>query len=265
METFRLRLESLVYSRWFVNLSTGIILFYACVLGFRTFDELSTPLDYALFVLDWAVTLFFAVEVTLKMLAAPSLKTFFKDPWNSFDFVIVAVALIPLDNSQFAAAARILRVFRVLRLITVRPELRALIEVLLRAVPAIVDIVILMFIIFYIYAVVGSFLFDGLPSGLWDNFLTAMLTLFRILTFEDWTDVMYEAMERYPWSWAYFVSFVVITAFVLFNLFVAVIIGEMQKMQEKKAKAGEEEEEGSELAAIKAQLDRVEALLRKEQ
>jgi len=104
---------------------------------------------------------------------------------------------------------------------------------LIRAIPSIVDIVILLFIIFYIYAIMGSFIFADMPSGLWDNFLIAMLTLFRVFTFEDWTDVMYETMEVYPWSWVYFVSFIIIAAFVFFNLFVAVIIGEMQKMQDK--------------------------------
>jgi voltage-gated sodium channel len=59
-----------------------------------------------------------------------------------------------------------------------------------------------------------------------------MLSLFRILTFESWTTLMYEAMEVYPWAWVYFVSFIIIAAFVFFNLFVAVIIGEMQKLQE---------------------------------
>jgi len=54
-----------------------------------------------------------------------------------------------------------------------------------------------MFIIFYIYAVLGNFLFESAPSGLWTNFLISMLTLFRILTFEDWTDVMYEGMEMF--------------------------------------------------------------------
>lgn len=103
---------------------------------------------------------------------------------------------------------------------------------LIRAIPSIIDIVILMFIIFYIYAIVGNFYFSDLPSGLWKDFLVSMLTLFRVLTFEDWTDVMYEAMEVYPWAWIYFVSFVIIAAFVFFNLFVAVIIGEMQKIQE---------------------------------
>jgi voltage-gated sodium channel len=165
------------------------------------------------------------------MLAEEKFLNFFKSGWNVFDFVIVAVTLIPLENSSFAAIARLMRVFRILRLFTARPELKAIIDMLIKAIPSIVDIVILMFIIFYIYAIIGSFVFMDLPSGLWENFLTAMLTLFRILTFEDWTDVMYEAMEVYPWAWIYFVSFIIIAAFVFFNLFVAVIIGEMQKMQ----------------------------------
>jgi voltage-gated sodium channel len=166
------------------------------------------------------------------MVAEEKLKDFFKSGWNVFDFIIVAVTLIPLENSSFAAIARLMRVFRILRLFTARPELRRIIDMLIKAIPSIVDIVILMFIIFYIYAIVGSFVFAELKSGLWSDFLTAMLTLFRILTFEDWTDVMYEAMEVYPWAWIYFVSFVIIAAFVFFNLFVAVIIGEMQKLQD---------------------------------
>ena len=87
-------------------------------------------------------------------------------------------------------------------------------------------------------------MFDGVESGLWDDLLIAMLTLFRILTFEDWTDVMYEAMELYSWAWVYFVSFVIIAGFVFFNLFVAVIIGEMEKIQnEDKDKQHNREEE----------------------
>ena len=104
---------------------------------------------------------------------------------------------------------------------------------LLGAIPSIIYIVILMFIIFYIYAIIGNFLFESVPSGLWKDFLVSMLTLFRILTFEDWTDVMYEGMEIYPWSWIYCVSFVIIAAFVFFNLFIAVIIGEMEKINNK--------------------------------
>ena len=114
---------------------------------------------------------------------------------------------------------------------------------LIGAVPAIIDIVILMFIIFYIYAIIGNFFFEELKSGLWKDFLTAMLTLFRVLTFEDWTDVMYEAMELHSWAWIYFVSFVIIAAFVFFNLFVAVIIGEMESIRDEEKKEEHNREE----------------------
>lgn len=227
------KIEEIRDAKWFSNLTTFIILAYASVLGFKTLGEVES--EYALFLqsADIFVTIYFIFEIAIKMAAEKKFINFFKNGWNLFDFVIVVITLLPLEQSGFAAIARMLRVFRVLRLFTARPELKAIIDMLIKAIPSIIDIVILMFIIFYIYAIVGNFYFHDLPSGLWKDFLVSMLTLFRVLTFEDWTDVMYEAMEVHPWSWIYFVSFVIIAAFVFFNLFVAVIIGEMQKIQEQ--------------------------------
>jgi voltage-gated sodium channel len=189
------KIEQIRDARWFSNLTTLIIIAYASVLGFKTIGDVET--NYSLFLqfADAFVTIYFIFEIAIKMVAEKKFVNFFKSGWN-------------------------------------RPELKAIIDMLIKAIPAIIDIVILMFIIFYIYAIVGNFFFEKLPSGLWSDFLVSMLTLFRVLTFEDWTDVMYEAMEVYPWAWAYFVSFVIIAAFVFFNLFVAVIIGEMQKLNE---------------------------------
>lgn len=220
-------------SKWFSSLTTSIIIFYASVLGFKTLD-IESGYEAFLRIVDYFVTIYFLIEIIIKMLAEEKLSNFFKSGWNIFDFTIILITLIPLDNSSVAAVARLLRIFRILRLLNARPELKIIIDMLIRAIPSIIDIVILMFIIFYIYALIGNFLFEEAKSGLWDNLLIAMLTLFRILTFEDWTDVMYEGMEIYPWSWIYFVSFVIIAAFVLFNLFVAVIIGEMEKINNKK-------------------------------
>ena len=219
-------------SRWFSNLTTIIIIAYASILGFKTLDEVDTHYDFFLKFADYFVTVYFVFELAIKMVAEKKFVNFFKSGWNLFDFIIVLITLLPLESSNYAAIARLMRVFRILRLFTARPELKAIIDMLIKAIPAIIDIVILMFIIFYIYAIIGNFFFEELPSGLWENFLVSMLTLFRVLTFEDWTDVMYEAMEVYPWAWTYFVSFIIIAAFVFFNLFVAVIIGEMQKLQE---------------------------------
>jgi len=226
-------IKTLRYSKWFSNLTTAIILFYASVLGFKTVDSIAQPYGDMFLLLDSFVTIYFVFELSIKFLAEDKKLDFFKDSWNIFDFIIVTITLIPLEQTSFAAAARLMRIFKILRLFTARPELKRIIDMLIKAIPSIIDIVILMFIIFYIYAIIGSFIFKDLPSGLWDNFLTSMLTLFRILTFEDWTDVMYEAMDVHSWAWLYFVSFVIIAAFVFFNLFIAVIIGEMQKLQDE--------------------------------
>lgn len=230
--TIMQKIEQVRDARWFSNLTTFIILAYASVLGFKTIDTVETNYSIFLQFADYFVTIYFVFEIAIKMVAEKKFMNFFKSGWNVFDFVIVVITLLPLEQSGFAAIARMLRVFRVLRLFTARPELKKIIDMLIKAIPSIIDIVILMFIIFYIYAIIGNFYFHELPSGLWNDFLVSMLTLFRVLTFEDWTDVMYEAMEVYPWAWIYFVSFVIIAAFVFFNLFVAVIIGEMQKLQE---------------------------------
>ena len=230
------KIEQIRDSRWFSNLTTIIIIAYACILGFKTLDDVDTNYDFFLKFADYFVTVYFVFELAIKMVAEKKFVNFFKSGWNLFDFIIVLITLLPLESSNYAAIARLMRVFRILRLFTARPELKAIIDMLIKAIPAIIDIVILMFIIFYIYAIIGNFFFVDLQSGLWKDFLVSMLTLFRVLTFEDWTDVMYEAMEVYPWAWAYFVSFIIIAAFVFFNLFVAVIIGEMQKLQEEEMK-----------------------------
>ncbi len=226
------KIEQIRDARWFSNLTTLIIISYASVLGFKTIGDVETHYSLFLQFADSFVTIYFIFEIAIKMVAEKKFTNFFKNGWNLFDFTIVVITLLPLESSGYAAVARLLRIFRVLRLFTARPELKAIIDMLIKAIPSIIDIVILMFIIFYIYAIIGNFFFAKLPSGLWTDFLVSMLTLFRVLTFEDWTDVMYEAMEVYPWAWAYFVSFVIIAAFVFFNLFVAVIIGEMQKLNE---------------------------------
>jgi len=231
--TLKEKLVQIREAKWFSNLTTSIIIFYASMLGFKTLGDIESTYDTFLYFLDYFITIYFLIEIIIKMSAEKNLKDFFKSGWNIFDFVIVAITLIPMDNSTMAAIARLMRIFRVLRLLNSRPQLKNIIDMLISAIPSIIDIVILMFIIFYIYAIVGNFLFEDAKSGLWSDLLIAMLTLFRILTFEDWTDVMYEGMEIHPWSWIYFVSFVIIAAFVFFNLFVAVIIGEMEKINNK--------------------------------
>jgi voltage-gated sodium channel len=153
------KIEQIRDARWFSNLTTFIIIAYASVLGFKTIGDVET--NYSLFLqfADAFVTIYFVFEIAIKMVAEKKFVNFFKSGWNLFDFTIVVITLLPLESSGYAAVARLLRIFRVLRLFTARPELKAIIDMLIKAIPAIIDIVILMFIIFYIYAIVGNFFF----------------------------------------------------------------------------------------------------------
>jgi voltage-gated sodium channel len=166
------------------------------------------------------------------MIAEGHLGRFFRKGWNVFDFVIVAASLIPIQDSEMALLGRLLRVFRVLRLVSIVPELRVLLNAFLQAIPRMGYVSLLMFVIFYVYGAVGSMFFGQINPDLWENITVAMLTLFRVATFEDWTDVMYETMAVYPLSWAFYLSFIFIVAFVFLNMMIGIVLETLQHEHE---------------------------------
>ena len=113
-------------------------------------------------------------------------------------------------------------------MISVVPELRVLLTSLIKVMPKIGYVLSFMFIIFYIYAAIGSTFFRDINSELWGDISISLLTLFRIMTFEDWTDVMYQTMEVYPLSWTYYLSFIFLTAFAFLNMIIGVIVNELE-------------------------------------
>lgn len=245
-----------------------IIIFSSLMIGIRTYN-LHPMAENTLLFLDYAVTLFFLIEIIIRMAAERRLIDFFKKGWNIFDFVIVVVSLIPLDDSEYALIARMLRLFRVMRLISFIPELRVLVSALISALPRMGYVALLMFIIFYLYAVIGNLLFGALNPVLWGDLGISLLTLFRVATFEDWTDVMYEAMTLYSMSWIYFVTFIFFSAFVFLNMMIGIVVEvldeEHKKMEaesnagtlaeEKGAQASYEQRMEAEIADLHAKLD----------
>ncbi|WP_039960717.1 ion transporter, partial [endosymbiont of Riftia pachyptila] len=178
-----------------------VILISAMVIGAKTY-AIPPTLSSVFAILDIGITLFFLLEISIRIIAEQSLKRFFSKAWNVFDFIIVVASLIPVEDSEAALLGRLLRIFRVLRLISIIPELRVLLNAFVTAIPRMGYVSLLMFIIFYIYAAAGSMFFHTINPELWENITIAMLTLFRVATFEDWTDVMYETMAVYPLSWS---------------------------------------------------------------
>lgn len=173
-------------SKVFQGIIIAVILLSALLIGAKT-HNLPANIVAVLAMLDFAITIFFVIEIVIRYLAFPKKKKFFHSGWNIFDTVIVIGSLIPAGGSG-VLIARLLRVFRVLRLVSMVPELRLLINALLKAIPRMGYIALLMFVIFYIYAAIGSMFFHQINEVLWGDVSISMLTLFRVATFEDWTD-----------------------------------------------------------------------------
>ncbi|SHG69189.1 voltage-gated sodium channel [Marinomonas polaris DSM 16579] len=215
-------------SAWFQGFIISIIVVAALTVGAKTYS-LPYGIDKAINYLDNFITVFFLVELSLRFIACDDKRRFFRDPWNIFDTVIVVGSLMPISETEMILVARLLRVFRVLRLVSIIPDLRFLINALLKAIPKMGYIALLMFIIFYIFAAVGSIFFHQVNETLWGDIAISMLTLFRVATFEDWTDVMYETMEVYPFSWIFYIIFIFLTAFVFLNMMVGVVLDVMTR------------------------------------
>ena len=136
----------------------GIIIFSALVVGVKTYD-IPPSVSQAVVVLDWLITFIFLIEITIGFLGEENKRHFFKSGWNVFDTLIVLVSIVPIDNSEMAVVGRLVRIFRVLRMVSIIPELRVLLNSLIKALPQLGYVMLLMFIIFYIYGAVGSMLF----------------------------------------------------------------------------------------------------------
>jgi len=220
-------LNTLNNNKLFQFFIVSVIIISALMIGVKTYDIDPAYLTLLTWI-DVAITYLFLFEIVVRFLAEGHSLSFFKKGWNVFDTLIVGVSLIPINDSEIVLLARLVRIFRVLRLISIIPELRILISALLKALPPMGYVLLLMFIIFYIYAAVGSLLFESINPKLWGDILVSMLTLFRIVTFEDWTDVMYETMEVYTFSWAFYLTFIFLNAFVFLNMMIGIVIERMQ-------------------------------------
>lgn len=233
---FRLR-----SNRLFELFVVSIIIFSALVIGAKTYN---IPPEILVLIgwLDTGITLFFLLEITIRFIGEPEKRRFFHNAWNVFDTLIVVISLIPIEDSEMALIGRLIRIFRVLRMVSIIPELRLLLNSLIKALPQLGYVILLMFIIFYIYAAVGASFFAHINETLWGDISIAMLTLFRVMTFEDWTDVMYETMAVYPFSWIFYLTFIFLTTFAFLNMVIGIVVSVMEgeHAQEKKEKALED-------------------------
>lgn len=218
---------------WFRGGVLVAITVNAVVIGLETSELLSQRYGDALEFANRTFLVVFVLEALIKMTARwPRVGSYFRDGWNLLDFSTIVVSLLPATG-EWATIARLARLFRVQRFMSAVPGLRLIVSTLIRSLPGMVNVLALLAILFYAYGVAGYHLFRDIDPVHWRTLGMSLLSLFRIVTLEDWTDIMYTALDHYWWSWAYFVSFVVVGGFVVVNLFIAVVINSLEEVKQE--------------------------------
>ncbi|WP_379549475.1 ion transporter [Qipengyuania sp. DGS5-3] len=248
--TLRERAQNLVESKPFENFIIAVIVINAIGLGLETSPAVMASIGSVVEWLDAIALAIFVVELAIKFFAYRL--SFFKNGWNIFDLVIVGVALVPA--SQQFSVLRALRILRALRLISVVPSMRKVIVGLFKAIPSIGTVIVMLLLLFYISAVMATKLFgESFPQ--WFGHLGASLySLFQIMTLESWSmGIVRPVMEEYPYAWAFFVPFILMTSFIVLNLFIGVIVNAMSEATDEEAH-GEREEILEQLKALREEV-----------
>ena len=245
------RLARLVDSEPFNLVIAGVIVVNAIVLGLETFPAVMESYGDLLVTINSVLYGIFVVELILRIASYGRRPwDFFKNGWNIFDFVIIGGALIPglRDNAQIL---RLLRLGRIVRLIRFLPDARVLIYSVVRSIPPLGSIVVLTFLLVFVYGMLGWSLFgEALPQS-WGTVTRSMLTLFVLLTLENFPTYLEEASAVSPWATVFFVGYVLIAAFVIFNLLIGIIISSMEEAREREARQELEGRAGDTAVALR--------------
>ena len=232
-DTPRARAARLVLSGAFQKAVTALILLNAVTLGLETSDSIMAEWGGLLHAVDAALLWIFTAEIALRIYAFRG--RFFRDPWGIFDLIVIGIAWMPASGPL--SVLRALRVLRVLRLISVVPSLRTVVEAMLAALPGMGSIVLLMLLIFYVFAVMATKLYgDAMPEQ-FGTLGAAFFTLFQLMTLDDWANIVKPAMEHQPWAWLFFMPFIIVSTFVVLNLFIGVIVESIQTLREQRESA----------------------------
>ena len=192
-----------------------------------------------------------SLEALLKMIAlSPRIDRYFRNGWNAFDFLAIGLLIISIAGDLFLASYGFLlisvRLLRLLRGLSTVQDLQLILSTLFRSLPGLGHIVVLMGIVLYSFALVGYYTFGEHDPENWGSLGVSILSLFRMMTLDDWAKIMQPAVELEPLAWVYFVSFIIVSAFIVVNLFIAIVIKNLDAaMQEHprslKAPASREE------------------------
>ncbi len=263
----REKIKLLCESSKFQNFIIGLIIFNSITIGLETSERIMMSFGNTLLLIDKIILSIFVVEILLKLYGYGF--SFFRSGWNLFDFSIVAVALLPASGSL--AVLRSLRIFRSLRLIKNVPKLRFIVESLFHSLPSLLWIFVLLALVFYVFAVIGTKLFSASFPHWFGTLGSSMFTLFQIMTLEGWAEISREVMIVYPLANVYFIIFILLASYTTLNIFIAIVVNTMSEVQQKTSSVSvqkietiiqdENEELKNDIKLLKEQIIRMEKKL----
>lgn len=233
-------IKKIIENKYFVTFITIVIIINAITLGLETSPEIKAEFGVILSLIDKIALTIFTIELITKILVYKL--RFFKDGWNVFDFLIVAVSLIPASGPF--SVLRAFRIFRTLRLLSIVPSMKRIIQAIFISIPGILSVGTIIILIFYISSVLTTTFFGERFHEWFGTIGNSMYTLFQIMTLESWSmGIVRPVMKEFPLAWLFFVPFILVTTFAILNLFIGIIVDAMQQI----SKDGSHEEKKSEL------------------
>jgi voltage-gated sodium channel len=238
-----------------------VIVLGAMVIGVETSATLTARHGALIVAVEILIQTIFVAEIAIRLLAYwPKPAAFFRNGWNVFDFAVVAASLLP-QVGPFAMVARLARLIRVTRVVSAFPELRLIIGTMIRSIPSMGHVIVLLSLLLYVYAVLGFHFFREADPTHWGSLGVALLTLFQMLTLEGWVEIQAAVLGAYPLAWIYFTSFVFVAVFVVVNLFIAVVINNLDSVKhEHQRETDRQGVHGGLIEAIEAVRERLEEL-----
>ena len=259
------RIKDFAQGKRFCNIVNYAILAFACLIGIET--VLKDPQWQHIFsIIDYFFLSFFTLEIILRILAEDHPGMFFvlfrlkkvqrngrittefefteHGFWNYFDFILIAFSLVGLFaqlflHPSFLQVGRLFRIFRIFRLLEISDHLKEVERRIMSIVPTVFSFAVLLLILNYIYAVMGMFMFESrvFATCNFSTMIDSFVTLFQVMTLDNWSDVMHDIKTNTPGYHPfviqfYFVSFVVFTSIIAFNVFIAVMTSQVQHKME---------------------------------
>lgn len=255
-----------IENKYVTNFILAVIIYNSLALGLLTYPEVRNNFEPYL---SWSCVVcvvIFTIEIFIKLYVYG--KDFFKDGWNNFDFILVAMSWIPTGGafSSFRAF-RVFRALRALRLVTHLKKLQIIIEAIIEAIPNVIWASILLVLIFYIFSIIGVTTFSQDYPEWFGTIGKSMFTLFQITTLEGWPDIAREVMSKFPLSCVYFISFILMSTFIVINVIVGVIVDAISEINNKQRRNNtlnnilHTSSLEKEMRILKEQLNRVENIL----